>query len=87
MRDTKREEIIYSEPDASSMDNLRALRRARHRLTYDCFNAIATSDGRVRCRKDRTLKDTSPDKSMLLVTVLRGGNSGICEKCPDYEGD
>jgi len=56
-----------------------------HRITYDCMNAGVTGSNRVKCMTGHKFK--RHDGCMALLSVLAGRTSGICQKCPDYDGE
>lgn len=80
------ENKVFNEPVATQLERLRAIRRTKHRITYDCFNAIVGADDEVKCRKNHAflIKKTG---TVSLLTVLKGGSNTICEKCVDFSGD
>ena len=66
-------ETIYMEPLASKLEDTRAKRRAKGRLTYDCFNAICHGE-KVICRYGYE------DVDLTVGDAI----SGICAKgCKD----
>lgn len=78
----------FEEPVATELEQLRAKARLRHRIPYDCFNAIVDSKEpeRVVCKKGHRLGITRTS-SLLLVSVLRGRASSMCRSCFEYDDE
>jgi len=78
---------LFTEPIASKLEGMRATARTKRRITYDCLNAIVTSD-RVKCRCNHFFKRPGAmngDGSTDLHAVLKGRSPLICAKCTDYD--
>ena len=72
---------IWSQPEAlKRLEEERVIkRRVQIRLSFDCFNLKCKGD-RAVCSKGYHLGQAK-DGSLGLLTVLRGGTSGVCKDC------
>ena len=79
----------FREPQASKLTALRIQARRKHRITYDCMNAVTClQEGVVICKKGHEFKPVGKmQKGMSLLSVLRGMCSSVCRKCKDYNGE
>jgi len=83
---------LFEEPAAGELAVKRALARKRHRITYDCMNAIVQAD-EVVCKLGYSFPRPGPRSgkgtktTMPLVTALRGDSSRVCQACSDYDGE
>jgi len=77
-------DVHFEEPAATEMVRSRDKSRLRRRIPYDCFNAIVDSKDpeRVVCKKGHKLGRIP---SLLLVSILRGRSSKVCQSCFDYD--
>ncbi len=68
----------FKEPLATRLEIKRDEARKKHRITYDCFNAIV-GGGQVKCIYGHF------SHFIALLTALRGRSSAMCVKCVDYD--
>jgi len=76
---------IFTEPQASRLARLRITARGKHRIVYDCLNAIVDGD-RVKCKKGNII-GRGADGSIGLISVLAGRTALVCQDCKDYDAD
>jgi len=76
---------LFTEPHASDLAKLRIKARQKHRIIYDCLNAIVDGD-KVKCNKGNRL-GRAPDGSMGLTSALSGRTALVCQDCKDYDAD
>ena len=56
------------------------------RMTFFCFNGKVRDD-RVHCSAGYALSLTSLDNNRSLLEVLKGVCLGVCQSCPDWNGE
>jgi len=74
---------FFEEPVATDLEYSREGKRERHRIVYDCFNALVIGD-RVECCALEKL-GRAKDSRVTLLSVLRGQAASTCQKCEVYE--
>ena len=79
---------LFQKSAANALTRLRIEARRKHRLTYDCMNAVVNGC-RVICAKGHTFPSPGPGqaKGLRLESVLTGRSSGVCQNCEDYDGE
>lgn len=81
-------DIFFNRPKVNELTILRRERRQKHRLTYDCMNAVVKGST-VVCKRGHTFKVMGKRKSpgLPVIGVLGGMSSCECRKCEDYDGE
>ena len=69
-------EVIFEEPLASRLEKSRAIKRAKRRLTYDCFNAL--------CRGEKVVCRRGYDVKLSVTDAIRGVCDKTCAICMDF---
>ena len=76
----------FEEPGGNQLELLRNKAREKRRITFDCFTAIVKGNDpeKVICKRGYRLGGHRTI-SVLLLSVLRGRASKVCQRCPDYD--
>jgi len=78
----------FKRPKVNELTILRRERRRKHRLTYDCMNAVVTGST-VLCKRGHTFKvmGRRREPGLAVLGVLGGMSSSVCHNCQDYDGE
>ena len=75
----------FQEPRATALMTCRMMERKRHKIVYDCLNAVVnpTDPTRVICRLGYEMKWPGRHQrpGVPLESVLGGGTCKQCKKC------
>lgn len=77
---------VFALPASKQLEDMRATRRKKRRITYDCMNAVVQGS-KVGCKAGQQISKGSGDGRATLIAVLRGGSSMTCKTCPYYDPD
>jgi len=76
-------DYIFTEPQASELAKKRIVARQKHRIPYDCLNAIVDGD-KVKCKKGNVI-GRAQGGAMRLISALAGRSALVCQNCKHYD--